>query len=78
LSHWLTEARLGHDVVVTDRGVPVARLVGLDAASELERLVIEGVISRPTRTARPTAAERARPRPRRSVAARVSEQRDRG
>ena len=38
LSEWLERARGGEEVVVTDRGVPVARLLGITAASILERL----------------------------------------
>lgn len=75
LSDWLGRARDGEEVVVTDRGIPVARLVGIDTASTLERLIDDGVIGRPEQGARPTAVGRARPRSRRPVAAVVSEQR---
>lgn len=75
LSEWLERAREGEEVVVTDRGVPVARLLGINASATLERLVAEGVIGRPERTQRMTASGRSRPRPRHSVSARVSEQR---
>ncbi len=75
LSEWLLRARQGQEVVVTDRGVPVARLVGVDATATLDRLTEQGAIARPETPRRPTAAGRARPRPRRSVAERVSEQR---
>jgi prevent-host-death family protein len=34
LSHYVARARLGHRVVVTDRGRPVAQLVGLGPESE--------------------------------------------
>ncbi len=47
LSLWLDQARSGHEVVITDRGVPVARLMGLNTTATLERLTAEGVISRP-------------------------------
>lgn len=45
LATWVDRARQGESVVITERGLPVARLVGLDAESELERLVREGLIS---------------------------------
>ena len=45
LSLWLDQARSGHEVVITDRGVPVARLMGLNTTATLERLTAEGVIS---------------------------------
>jgi prevent-host-death family protein len=76
LSEWLRRARLGTDVIITDRGVPVARLLGLGATATLERLTAEGVISRPEQPHRPTAAGRGRPRPRRPVSDLISQQRD--
>jgi prevent-host-death family protein len=75
LSEWLQRAREGEEVVVTDRGVPVARLLGITAAATLERLLAEGVIGRPKRAERTTATGRSRPRPRSSVSDLVSEQR---
>jgi len=75
LSEWLARVREGQEVVVTDRGVPVARLVGLEATAAIERLTEQGVIARPELPRRPLAGGRARPRPRRPVADRVSEQR---
>src|ERR1039458_7301667 len=44
LSDWLQRARQGDEVVITDRGVPVARLLGLSATAVLERLAAEGGI----------------------------------
>lgn len=75
LSEWLERARSGEQLVITDRGIPVARLLGLDTTDVLERLTAEGVIGRPTHPQRPTASGHRRPRPRRSVSTRVSEQR---
>jgi prevent-host-death family protein len=46
LSDWLERVRAGQEVVVTDRGVPVARLLGMSATATLDRLQIEGVIAR--------------------------------
>jgi prevent-host-death family protein len=76
LSHWLDRVRQGDEVVVTERGVPVARLLGLDATATLEHLAERGVIARPANPSRPTATGRRRPMPRRPVADIVSEQRD--
>jgi prevent-host-death family protein len=75
LSDWLARARDGDEIVVTDRGIPVARLLGVDAATTLVRLTEEGVIARPNRERRPLARGRTRPRPRRPVAEIVSDQR---
>ncbi len=76
LSDWLERARQGTEVIVTDRGLPVARLVGVGTTATIERLTAEGFIGRPERARRPVASGRVRPRPRRPVADRVSEQRD--
>lgn len=75
LREWLHRARDGEEVVVTERGVPVARLLGITAAATLERLTAEGVIARPEQARRTMAAGRPRPRPRRPVSTLVSEQR---
>jgi prevent-host-death family protein len=75
LSLWLDQARSGHEVVITDRGVPVARLMGLNATATLERLTAEGVISRPESGQRPAATGSVRPRPRRPLSDRLSEDR---
>ena len=75
LSEWLDRARAGDEVVITDRGVPVARLLGLAATATLERLTAEGVIGRPASARRPPASGRPRPRPRRPLSEIVSDQR---
>jgi prevent-host-death family protein len=75
LSEWLERARGGEEIVVTERGVPVARLLGIGAAATLERLTAEGVIGRSERVQRPTASGRPRARARRSVSRIVGEQR---
>jgi prevent-host-death family protein len=75
LSEWLDRVREGHEVVITERGVPVARLLGVGTTTTLERLVAEGVVAKPSQAGRPTASGRARPRARRSLAELVSEQR---
>jgi prevent-host-death family protein len=75
LSQWLEQAREGTEVVVTDRGVPVARLLGLDATDTLERLTADGIIARPEQAKRPTASGRRRPSARTNMADLVSEQR---
>lgn len=76
LSIWLERAREGTEIIITDRGLPVARLLGLDTTSAIERLTNEGVIGRPDLVQRPVASGRQRPRSRRLVADLVSDQRD--
>jgi prevent-host-death family protein len=73
LSEWLERAREGDDVVITDRGVPVARLSGLATTATLERLTAEGVISRPGSHHRPQASGRRRANPRRPLSEIVSD-----
>ena len=45
LKRYLEQVRDGEDVIVTDRGLPVARLTAVDSLSTIERLTQEGVIS---------------------------------
>lgn len=73
LSRWIADARDGEDVVITDRGVPVARITGLDSTPILERLTSEGVIARPRSSDRPVAGGDGRPAPKRPVSDMVDE-----
>ncbi len=50
LSEYVGKAAAGESVVVTDRGTPVARLVGFDENAALERGIEEGWIEAPRRT----------------------------
>lgn len=75
LSDWIDRARAGEEIVVTDRGAPVARLIGMDTAPALERLTSQGVIGRPKQMQRPKATGRVRTPVKGSVADLVSEQR---
>lgn len=75
LSSWIQRARAGEEVVVTDRGMPVARLLPVGTAPLLDDLVRRGVISKPGAAARPTARGAHRVRARGPVADLVTEQR---
>lgn len=75
LGEFIDRARAGEEIVVTERGLPVARLLGVEAAPLLERLVAEGVIARARRSARPKATGRRLVSATGSVAELVSEQR---
>ena len=75
LSEWVNRASSGEEILVTDRGVPVARLRGVDAAPLLERLTAAGVIGRVDRTSRPLATTHRRVRSAASVAYLITEQR---
>lgn len=75
LGRWIEAARDGTDIVITDRGTPVARIVAIDSTTAIDRLTAQGIISRPTSPSRPVAGVRQRPKPKRPVADVISEQR---
>jgi len=75
LSTWLDRVREGTAVTVTDRGVPVARLVAVGAADTVQRLTAEGLIARPVTATRPVATGATRVRAQGSVADLVADQR---
>src|ERR1700722_1944166 len=75
LSDWLDRVRGGEEVIVTDRGVPVARLLGMSATATLQRLAADGVIGRDVSARRPAATGRTRPRPLRPVSDIISDHR---
>ncbi len=75
LADWIERVRTGEEVVVTDRGTPVVRLIAVDAAPLLEQLTRQGVLGRPQRAARPTASGVSRARAQRPVSELVSDQR---
>lgn len=50
LSEYVSAATAGEEIIVTDRGRPVARLTGLIGASSISRGIDEGWIEPPRRT----------------------------
>ena len=54
LKQWIEAARGGQDVVITERGIPVARLSGIASADLLARLEQEGLLT-PATASRPPA-----------------------
>ena len=75
LASWIQRAQDGEEIIVTERGTPVARLLSVDTAPLLEQLTQRGVLSKPRRADRPTASGTSRVHARGSVAELVSEQR---
>lgn len=74
LSKYLERVRAGEEVIVTDRGRPVARLSAIDARTDrLADLVAAGVVRAPTRKARRRPSRRIEAKG--SVSDLVSEQR---
>lgn len=47
LSKWIGKARRGQDVVITERGKPVARLTRYGESPALQRLIEEGRVTLP-------------------------------
>ncbi len=76
LKDWLDRAQSGDEVVITERGRPVARLSGIDVAPLLDGLAEQGQISGAPRAARPTARGRRRVKAKGAVADLVVAERD--
>ena len=54
LSRYINRVREGEEVVVTDHGKAVARIVPLERSDLLEQLVAEGVVTPPVERGRTT------------------------
>lgn len=76
LKDWLERVQSGDEVVITDRGHPVARLSGINVGPLLDRLVAEGRVSGTPRARRPTVRGRRRVRARGEVAELVVAERE--
>ena len=62
LSEYVSRAANGEQIVVTDRGRPVARLVGLEGTSMIDRGIEEGWITPASRCERDSSRRCAPPR----------------
>lgn len=61
LSHYLVQVRAGGEVIVTDRGRPVARLSGLDQPTDrLGELIASGAVRAPRTPGRRRPVRRVR------------------
>lgn len=56
LRRWLDEVKAGGEVVITERGRPVARIIAATGPSAIEELIDAGVIKKPSAPARPASA----------------------
>lgn len=54
LSGWIDRVQEGEEVVVTERGRPVARILGVDAVPLMDQLIARGVVT-PPRGPKPVA-----------------------
>ena len=68
LSRYLDQVREGGELVVTDRGAAVARIVPVEGGRVIDRMVAEGLV-----TPAPVGARRARPASRVRAEGRVSD-----
>lgn len=62
LSRYISRVREGEEVVVTDHGKAVARIVPLDQPDLLQRLISEGVVTPPLDRERTTLPRRITPK----------------
>jgi prevent-host-death family protein len=76
LKDWLDRAQSGDEVVIRDRGRPVARLSGIDTTPLLDQLAEEGRLSGRPEARRPTARGRHRVKAPGDVAPGVTAERD--
>jgi prevent-host-death family protein len=56
LSAYLDDVKAGGELVVTERGRPVARLIPAEGGSALERLVAAGIVTPPIRPREPSSS----------------------
>lgn len=57
LRTYLDDVRAGEELIVTDRGTPIARILAVKAKPVIDRLVAEGRLSPPRGIPRPVAAD---------------------
>lgn len=62
LSDYLARVREGHEVVVTDRGMAVARIVPMTGDRALDKAVADGLVSPPVQRTRSRPARRTQSR----------------
>jgi prevent-host-death family protein len=53
LSKHIADVRQGATITVTDHGMPVARIVPVEAPTTLEQLIGEGIVQPPSQSKRP-------------------------
>jgi len=76
LKDWLERAGSGDEVVITERGRPIARLTGIDVAPLLDQLTQEGQISPAPDQPRASARDLQRVAATGDVAPRITAERD--
>ena len=74
LSRWLEEVKGGGEILITERGKPVARLIGVGGVAAIDKLIDEGLVSR-AETHSPSAPRHSRIKPRGDISGLVKNQR---
>jgi len=54
MADWLERVRAGEEIIITERGNPVARLSPAGRPAGLQRLIDEGLVTLPKRPRRPS------------------------
>ena len=52
LRSWLDRVKNGDEVIVTERGEPIARLAAFEQRSKLDELIVRGIVRPPLRSKR--------------------------
>lgn len=76
LASWISRVTEGEEVVITERGIPVARLVPVGSGPLIDELTRAGVIGLPKIAERPRLTGRPRMKASGSVSDLIREQRD--
>lgn len=67
LSSWLKKVKEGkEEIIVTERGIPIARIIGPSSSSPLDRLIAAGIVT-PAKEPKTPMTEPPRAKPKRSV-----------
>jgi prevent-host-death family protein len=56
LSRWLDEVKAGRELVVTERGRPVARLIPASGGSSMDELIAAGIVTPPEARREPASS----------------------
>jgi prevent-host-death family protein len=76
LRQWLERAQAGEEIIVTDHGTPIARVIGAERLTLMEQLIRDGLVTPGKPGPRIDARKIKRIRPREPVSPLVSELRD--
>ena len=55
MSHWLTEIKAGDEILLTERDIPIARIIGVNGLTSWEQMIREGIVTPSTQQKRTKA-----------------------